>query len=204
MLTKFTVIAGNASEDLAKRVAKKLKCSLVKSELRVFPDGESKITLSSKPKKGKIVIVQSTYPPVDTNLLQALALVSKARQFSSNVTAVIPYMGYAKQDKEFLKGEIITISVIAKLFKAAGATRLIVVDFHSPPALRFFRFPTKNLSATSLLADHFKKYCLIDPLVVSPDLFWESNAKKFAHELGTSSTIALNAFCSSCLCVELK
>ena len=84
------MIGGNASQDLAERLSKKLKANFVKSQLRVFPDGESKITLSSEPKKGTIVVVQSTYPPVDTNLLQAILLVSKARQFSANVIVVIP------------------------------------------------------------------------------------------------------------------
>jgi ribose-phosphate pyrophosphokinase len=100
-------------------------------------------------------------------------------------------MGYAKQDKEFLKGEIITISVIAKLFKAAGATKLMVADFHSPDALNFFKLPIKNISAVSLLANHFKKYKLKNPIVVSPDLFWKDNAEKFAKHIGTTA-VALN------------
>ena len=190
-MQNYSVVGSPSAEGLAKNIARRLKAKYLKTKSKIFPDGESKITISGYVDQGTIIVVSSTGPPVDTNIVQTLSLISRAREMSSQVIAVVPYMGYAKQDKEFLKGEIITISVIAKLFKAAGATRLIVVDFHSPPALRFFRFPTKNLSATSLLADHFKKYCLIDPLVVSPDLFWESNAKKFAHELGTSSTIAL-------------
>jgi len=125
-LTTFTVISGKTSEGLAKKLAKKIKAKYVKSKVRVFPDGESKITLSSKPKKGKIVVVQSTYPPVDSNLIQALSLISKARQYSSNVVAIIPYMGYARQDREFLPGEVVSMQVIAKLFKAVGATKLIV------------------------------------------------------------------------------
>ena len=135
-MTTFTVISGKASEGLAKKLASNLKAKFVKSELRVFPDGESKITLSSKPKKGKIIVVQSTYPPVDSNLIQAFSLISKARQYSSSVTAVIPYLGYARQDREFLPGEVITMKAIANLFKAAGASKIIVVDIHSKIALK--------------------------------------------------------------------
>jgi len=184
-LTNLTVIGGNASQDLAKRLSKKLKANFVKSELRVFPDGESKITLSSKPKKGKIVVVQSTYPPVDTNLLRALSLVSKARQFSSNVIVVIPYMGYARQDKEFLPGEIVTMQVIAKLFKTAGASKMIVVDIHSLIGLKQFKMPTKNVSAVPELVRYFKKLRLKDPLVVSPDLGGKERAKEFALHFKT-------------------
>lgn len=177
---KLTVIGGNASQDLAKRLAKKLNANFVKSELRVFPDGESKVSLSSKPEKGKIVVVQSTFPPVDTNLLQALLLVSKARQYSSNVIAVIPYMGYARQDREFLPGEVVTMQVIANLFKAAGAAKMVVVDIHSLIGLKQFKIPAKNVSAVPELVKYFKKLRLKDPLVVSPDLGGKERAKEFA------------------------
>jgi len=179
------VIGGNASQDLAKRLSKKLKANFVKSQLRVFPDGESRITLSSKPKKGTIVVVQSTYPPVDTNLLQALLLVSKAGQFSANVIVVIPYMGYARQDREFLPGEVVTMQIIAKLFKTAGASKIIVVDIHSLIGLKQFKMPTKNVSAVPELVQYFKKLRLKDPLVVSPDLGGEERAKEFARHFKT-------------------
>ena len=179
-MANLTVIGGNSSQDLAKRLAKKLNANFIKSELRVFPDGESKITLSSKPKKGKIVVVQSTFPPVDTNLLQALSLVSKARQYSSNVIAVIPYMGYARQDREFLSGEVVTMKVIANLFKASGAAKIVVVDIHSMIGLKQFKIPAKNVSAIAELVKYFKKLRLKDPLVVSPDLGGKERAKEFA------------------------
>jgi len=189
-LTTFTVISGKASEGLAKKLAKKIKAKYVKSKVRVFPDGESKITLSSKPKKGKIVVVQSTYPPVDSNLIQALSLISKARQYSSNVVAVIPYMGYARQDREFLPGEVVSMQAIAKLFKAAGATKLIVVDIHSLIGLKHFKISAKNISAVPELVKFFKKLKLKNPLVVSPDLGGKKRTKEFAKLLN-SNYIAL-------------
>jgi len=78
LLANYTVIGTKASEDLARKIATRLKAKYIKSELRIFPDGESKITINGKP-NGKIVVVQSTYPPVDSNLIQALSLVSKAK-----------------------------------------------------------------------------------------------------------------------------
>ncbi|MGI0017748.1 MAG: ribose-phosphate pyrophosphokinase-like domain-containing protein, partial [Nitrosotalea sp.] len=96
-MTDFTVIGGPSSEQLAKKIASKLKSKFIGCELRVFPDGESKITLKGKP-SGKILVVQSIYPPVDSNLLRCLAITSQARTFSSQVYVIIPYMGYARQD----------------------------------------------------------------------------------------------------------
>lgn len=178
------MISGKASEDLAKRIANKLNGKYLKSELRVFPDGESKITVSGNPKNDKIVVVQSTYPPVDSNLIQALSLVSKARRYSTQVYAVIPYLGYARQDKEFLPGEVITMSLVAKMFKAAGASKVIVVDIHSKMALNHFKIQAINVSAISELARYFKKLKLKEPLVVSPDLGGIARAKDFASQLG--------------------
>jgi ribose-phosphate pyrophosphokinase len=184
------VIGGKASEDLAKKIATKLKATYLKSELRIFSDGESKITISGKP-KGKVVVVQSTYPPVDSNLIQALSLVSKARKYSSQVIAVIPYLGYARQDKEFLPGEVITMSLVANMFKAAGATKIIVVDIHSKMALNHFKISAKNVSDIPELVKYFKKLKLKDPLVVSPDLGGIARARDFANQLGVKF-IALN------------
>ena len=186
MLTKYSVIGGKASESLAKNLAKKLKANYLRSELKVFPDGESKITISSKPKKSKIVVVQSTYPPVDSNLLQALSLIFKAKQYSSSVIAVIPYMGYARQDREFLPGEVVTVKVMSKLFKAVGASKIIVVDIHSKIALKQFKIPSTNVSAVPQLVKYFKKLKLKDPLVISPDLGGISRAKQFASLYGTN------------------
>jgi len=176
------VISGKSSEDLAKRLSKKLKANLVKSEVRVFPDGESKITLRGNLSKKKSIVVQSIYPPVDTNLVQALSLISKAKEISSEVIAVIPYMGYARQDKEFLPGEIITMKVIAKLFKGVGASKIIAVDIHNIMSLKHFTIKSKNVTAIPDLVKYFKKLSLKNPLIVSPDQGGKDRAKEFARK----------------------
>ncbi|PIN83918.1 MAG: phosphoribosylpyrophosphate synthetase [Nitrosopumilales archaeon CG11_big_fil_rev_8_21_14_0_20_33_24] len=184
-MTKFTVISGSSSEDLAKKVAKKLGANLIKSELRVFPDGESKITLKGKPQKNKIIVVQSTYPPVDENLVQTLAIIAKASEYGTEVIAVMPYMGYARQDREFLPGEVITMKVIAKLFKSVGTSKIIVVDIHSMIGLKYFNIKSKNVTAIPDLAKYFSKLKLRNPLVVSPDHGGKERAKEFAKFLNT-------------------
>ena len=180
MLSKFTVIAGKSSEDLAKKLSKRLKANLVKTEVRIFPDGESKITLNGKLSKNKVIVVQSIYPPVDTNLIHALSLISKACELSKEVIAVIPYMGYARQDREFLSGEIITMKVLGRLFKGVGASQIIVVDIHSIMGLKHIKIKTKNISAIPELVKYFKKMKLTDPLVVSPDEGGKDRAREFA------------------------
>ena len=189
-MSKISVISGKASEDLAKKLSRKIKANLVKSEVRVFADGESKITLKGTLSKRKCVIVQSMYPPVDTNLVQALSLISKAKERSSEVVAVIPYMGYARQDREFLPGEIITMKVLGKLFKGAGASKIIAVDIHSMIGLKHFTIKTKNVTAIPDLVKYFKKLRLKNPLVVSPDQGGKDRAGDFAKEFG-SEYIAL-------------
>ncbi len=186
----INLIAGNSSNDLAKKISKKLKANLVKSEVKIFPDGESKITLKGKLSKSKTIVVQSIYPPVDSNLIQALSLISKAKEYSTEVIVVVPYLGYARQDREFLPGEIATMKVLGQLFKGAGATKIIVVDIHSKIGLKHFKIKSENLSAIPDLARYFQKINLKNPLVVSPDQGGKERAKEFADKFG-SDFIAL-------------
>ena len=181
-MSKISVIAGKSSEDLARKLSRKIKANLVKSKVRVFADGESKITLSGKLSKKKIIIVQSIYPPVDTNLVQVLSLISKAKEISSEVIVVIPYMGYARQDREFLPGEIVTMKVLGKLFKGVGASKIIAVDIHSMIGLKHFTIKSKNVTAIPDLVKYFKKLSLKNPLVISPDQGGKDRAKEFAIE----------------------
>jgi len=183
MLVKFAVIAGSASKDLGKRIARRLKAPYVEAKTRVFPDGESKITFGRIPKNSIVLVIQSTYPPVDTNLLQILSIISQARKASSKIYAVIPYMGYARQDRQFLSGEIVTMSIVAKMLEVAGAKKVVVVDIHSKTALNHFKISKESVSAIPELAKYFKKLKLKNALVVSPDVGGALRAKKFASLL---------------------
>ena len=186
-MVKFTVIGGDSSEDLARKIARSLKAPYVKTENRVFPDGESKITIKKIPRNNIILVVQSTYPPVDTNLLHLLSVISTARKYSSKIYAIIPYMGYARQDREFLEGEVISISVIGKLLRAVGTRKIITVDIHSNIALRELKIPSENITAITELVKYFKKKKLTNPLIVSPDLGGKQRAIKFANLMGIES-----------------
>jgi ribose-phosphate pyrophosphokinase len=182
-MAKFTVLGGPSSEKLAKKIASRLKSRYVGCELRIFPDGESKITIKGK-LYGKIIVVQSVYPPVDSNLIRALCLVVEGKKYSSQVYVVIPYIGYQRQDRQFLPGEIVTMSIVAKLFKALGGSKVIIVDVHSTRAINLFDIPAINVSAVEELAKYFSKLKLKNPLVVSPDVGGYKRAKNFAHYMG--------------------
>jgi len=179
----INVIAGIASKDLAQKLSKKLGANLINTELKIFPDGEGKITLKGKFHGSTTVVVQSIFPPVDSNLIQALALISKAKENSSEVIAVIPYLGYARQDREFLPGEIITMKVLGKLFKGAGASRIIVTDIHSKIGLKQLGLKSENVSAIPELVKYFRKLQLKKPLIVSPDQGGIERAKEFSKEI---------------------
>ena len=184
-MVKFTVIGGSASSDLAKKIARKLKAPYIKTEKKTFPDGESKITVNQIPKKSIVLVVQSTYPPVDTNLLELISIVSKVQKFSSKIYAVIPYMGYARQDREFLGGEIVTIGVVGRLLKASGVKKILTLDIHSKLALKELKISSESVSAMGELVKYFQKMSLKDPLVVSPDLGGKDRAQAFANLLKT-------------------
>lgn len=175
----ISVVAGGASEDLAERVAERLGADLARAKTKVFPDGESKITLDGPISSDTVVVVQSAYPPVDTNLMAALSLISSANERSDNVIAVIPYMGYARQDREFLHGEVVTMKVLGRLFDGVGASRIITVDIHSLAGLKHLN-RADNVSAIPNLARHFGGMALRDPMVVSPDQGGRRRAEEFA------------------------
>ena len=180
------MIGEGGPEGLAGRVAARLGARLVEARVRVFPDGESKVTLDRRPGAGgRVVVVQSTPPPVDSNLIKALSLVQEACHFSDHVTAAVPYMGYARQDRRFLPGEVVTMDVVARLFEAAGASRMLVVDIHSSAALERFAIPATSVTAVPILAARCRRMNLERPVVVSPDAGGAARAALFASELGT-------------------
>lgn len=186
-LPELSVIAGPASIDLAAKIATWLGTKLVAAEVRVFSDGESKIKVTKA--DNNCVIVQSTYPPTDTHLMQALIMASKcAQDGADDLCAVIPYLAYARQDRAFLEGEVISIALVAKLLEAAGIKHTITVEIHSQLAMSYFS-SIQNISSVPLLADHASKMNLHRPVVVSPDAGGADRVKEFARRLNTEAVV---------------
>jgi ribose-phosphate pyrophosphokinase len=187
-LKDVSVIAGPASPGLAAGIAGHLGADLVSAELRVFSDGESKIKLAGKIGK-KCIVVQSTHPPTDSHLLQAMMIARKCADDGAQVCAVIPYLAYARQDRAFLEGEGVSAALVARLLEASGAGAVVTVDIHSQMALSYFK-NARNVSSIPLLADYAARMKLKRPLVVSPDAGGAARAGEFARLLG-ADTVAL-------------
>jgi len=164
------IIPGPASKELAKKIAELLNAEIVSVFLKTFPDGESYIRLDAKSLQDEdVVIVQTTSPPQDQRLIQLLLMTDNVHDMKAkNITAVVPYFAYARQDKRFLPGEVFSIKTIVKLLKDCGASRIITVNSHNPAVLETFRVPIEDLSAIPLLAEYFKTEGFVEnPLSLS-------------------------------------
>ena len=179
------VLAGPASEELGRSVAERLGLTLLGAEFKVFPDGESKFTLNEKVSGKSVLLIQSTHAPVDQHLFQLLLAAHQLSEEGAKVTAVVPYLAYARQDKEFLPGEGVTLGVIAHLMRSMGVRRLVTVDIHSAEGLALFSFPTYSVSAIPSLVNYAKeKLDLRDPVVISPDFGGSKRTEAFAQLYG--------------------
>jgi ribose-phosphate pyrophosphokinase len=180
----WTVAPGPASVEIATTLAAKLGGKLLPVEVTEFPDGESKIRIGEDVRNKKVIVVQSTYPPVDKHILQLLALCHKLSEDGADVFCAVPYLGYARQDREFLPGEVVTLSVLGRLMRSVGIKRLVTVDIHSVKALGLFSFPVYSTSSIPLLAEyiggHFE---LKQPIAVSPDFGSSTRVEAFSAVL---------------------
>jgi ribose-phosphate pyrophosphokinase len=164
------IIPGPASKQLGEKVAELLGIEAVSLVFKNYPDGESYIRLEGTVQNDEVTVVQTTSPPQDTRLVQ-LAIIADAakRHGATKITAVVPYMAYARQDKVFLPGEAISIEAVARMLKAAGVDSLITVNVHQAKVLEKFPFPAKAISAISLLAEYFKKKGYERAFALAPD-----------------------------------
>ncbi|HXW36561.1 MAG TPA: ribose-phosphate pyrophosphokinase [Nitrososphaerales archaeon] len=179
------VLAGPASEELGKNIASKLGSELLTYEFKQFADGESKFTIDAKLDGKSVVLVQSTYPSVDQHLMQLFFLSHQLSQEGARVTAVVPYLAYARQDKEFLPGEVVSLGVIGHLLRAAGVRRIVTVDIHSTEGLSLFSMPIYSVSAIPDLASYAKANTSSkNAVVISPDFGASKRTEAFAKLYG--------------------
>jgi ribose-phosphate pyrophosphokinase len=151
------VLPGPASRELADRLASEMNARLVPISSKKFPDGESSIRIDGAVKGAAVAIVQTTSPPQDERLIQLFLLASAARDLGAReITAVMPYFAYSRQDRVFLPGEAFSAKIAVDLLKACGVEKIITVNAHNPSALAAFSIPVVDLSAIALLAEHFR------------------------------------------------
>jgi ribose-phosphate pyrophosphokinase len=165
------IISGPASKELAEEVSVSTGFPNVSVVSKVFPDGESYVRLEDNVQGEHVAIVQTTCPPMQDGKLFQLAFMADAakRGGANKVTAIVPYLAYARQDKMFLSGEGISVETIARMLKAAGIDQFLTVNIHSEHTLGQFPFPAKTLSAIPLIAEYFVKKGYKGAYALSPD-----------------------------------
>jgi ribose-phosphate pyrophosphokinase len=193
LLSSAVIITGPSSVGLATNISKAMGLSMISPELTVFSDGESKIRIKEKLENKTYIIIQSLCPPqIDTHIVQTLMILKKCIDDSAkDIIVVVPYMAYARQDKAFLDGEVITIELMAKLYKTFGTKLIVTVDIHSLRALTSFKrkMDTINISAVPLLALYAKAKLRMskdNSITVSPDEGGFKRAKSFALKLNNN------------------
>ena len=164
------IVLGPASKELGEKIAASTGIETVPVAHKTFPDGENYLRLEGSVQNEHVIIVQTTSPPQDTKLMQ-LAFIADAakRNGAQKITAVVPYLAYARQDKIFLQGENISVETVGNMLAAAGISELITVNVHQESALAKFPFPARNLSAIPLIAEYFIKKGIRKAFALSPD-----------------------------------
>jgi len=172
------VFSGTANEPLARSICKSINMELGKCSIQPFPDGETFIKIEENVRGEDVFVVQPTSPPTNHNLMELFIMIDALRRASaSRITAVLPYYGYARQDRKDQPRVPITAKLIANLLVAAGVNRILTVDLHAQQIQGFFDIPVDHLYAAPVMYDYLKKKKLTDLVVVSPDV----GGLKMAH-----------------------
>ena len=166
------VLAGTSNQKLCTNIARQLKLKLVNSNIKRFADGEVYIEINENIRGNSIFVVQSTSNPANDNLMELLICIDALRRSSAkNITAVIPYFGYARQDRKVVPRTAISAKLVSNLITNAGANRILSVDLHAGQIQGFFDIPVDNLFATPIFARHIKRKLNLNNLIcISPDV----------------------------------
>ncbi len=187
MLDKLKIFAGNSNLSLAMEICRHFDVPLGKAEVKSFSDGEVCVEIQESVRGMEVYVIQSTCTPVNKNLMELLIMLDALKRASANaITAVIPYYGYARQDRKVAPRTPITAKLVADLITAAGATRVVCMDLHAGQIQGFFNIPVDNLYATPVLLDYIEKNYKDNTIIVSPDAGGVERARAFAKRLGTS------------------
>ena len=181
------IFAGNSNPKLALDICKKLGTQLGNAEVGTFSDGEKSVSIYETVRGSDVFVVQSTCSPVNDNLMELLIMIDAMRRASAGrVTAVIPYFGYARQDRKTKPRDPISAKLVANLITRAGADRVLTMDLHANQIQGFFDIPVDNLLGSPIFVHHFmEKYkdCHDEVMVVSPDVGSVARARAFAQKL---------------------
>ena len=188
--SEIKIFSGNSNKPLAEAIASKLNTSLGEMEVTHFSDGEIYVRYDESIRGKDVFLIQSTSYPVNTNLMELLIMIDAARRASAGrITAVIPYFGYARQDRKARSREPITAKLVANLITSAGADRVLTMDLHCLQIQGFFDIPLDNLVGGPTLYNHFKPKVDDDFVVVSPDIGSVARARKVAARMDAKMAI---------------
>ncbi|WP_296255817.1 ribose-phosphate pyrophosphokinase [uncultured Ezakiella sp.] len=178
------ILTGNSNRDLVRDIAAKLELDLAKCDVTTFSDGEINVEINETVRGADVFIIQPTHAPVNDNLMELLIMIDACHRASAGrINAVIPYYGYARQDRKTRPREPITAKLVANLIEKAGADRVVLMDLHAGQIQGYFDVPVDHLSAIRILARYFKDKVDENSVVVSPDLGGVTRAREFANYL---------------------
>jgi len=186
------IITGNSNRPFADSVCRSLGVRPCKADVTTFSDGEIHVSLFETVRGSDVFIIQSTSYPINDNLMEMLILVDACKRASARrVTVVMPYFGYARQDRKAKSRDPISAKLVANLITAAGADRVLTMDLHAAQIQGFFDIPVDNLLASPLFCDYFQKKFpdTEDVMVVSPDVGSVARARAFALKMGLGLAI---------------
>jgi ribose-phosphate pyrophosphokinase len=187
---RLQIFTGSAHPALAEAIAGELEASLGRATVGLWKNGETRVKIEENVRGSDVYIIQPTCDPVNHHLMELLIMIDAFRRASSaRITAVVPYYGYAKQEKKTTGREPISAKLVANLITTAGADRVIAVDLHSAAIEGFFDIPVDHLRGTPLLAHHFRKSFDPGMVVVSPDAGGVARAEDFRVRVGGSLAI---------------
>ncbi len=190
MLERIRVFSGNANIALAQKICEKLGVPLGKANVTTFSDGETRVEINENVRGMDVFIIQSTCTPVNVTLMELLIMIDAMKRASADrITAVVPYYGYARQDRKVAPRAPISAKLVADLITTAGAQRLLSMDLHAGQIQGFFNIPVDNLFATPVLIDYMKRNYQDNTVVVSPDTGGVERARAFGKRLGASLAI---------------
>ena len=185
------ILAGTSNLKLCKDIARNLKLKLVNTNIKRFPDNEIYVEINENIRGNSIFVVQSTSNPVNDNLMELLICIDALRRSSAkNITAVIPYFGYARQDRKVVPRTAISAKLVSNLITDAGANRILSVDLHAGQIQGFFDIPVDNLFATPIFARHIKKNIKTSNLIcVAPDVGGVERTRALSRRINVSIAI---------------
>lgn len=186
------IFSGTSGKHMASEIAGNVGGEVFPLDFHVFPDGEKRVRIGVPVVGEEVVLVQSTGIPTDENYMELfLEIEALKRSGAEFITAVVPYMGYSRQDHVFLEGEGVSLSAIIKILEALGISKIVTMDLHSIKTPELFSVEAKHLSAISLFADAIKKEGIENPAIVTPDLGGIRRVEALAQLLENESIVKI-------------